>query len=384
MDVDARIDALVDQLVARGDLADDSWRAVLHAVPRHLFAPPVAWAAPFGGPRHKIDVREDPAGWWQAVYDPGAAILTRFGDDEPRAPVSSLSAPNIVLPFLELLHPIGGQRTLDVGTGTGWTAALLSERVGAHNVVSVEIDEQVARQAAANLEALGVRPTLITGDAVTCLPEQEMFDLVHVTCGVTELPYAWVRQTRPGGALVFPWMPDFSYGYRVRLDVLPDGVATGRLAGAAGFMMLRSQQGHRTTPMGEWVAAVKDAAASTTRLDPRLLWHTPGGGLEAAMSALVPGVRADLVYDPEPTGEATLWLLEATGPGGSWASVDYVPGEDEFAVEQAGDRRLWDEAEAAYFQWIRWGRPDLERFGLTVTPDGQQVWLDDPGNPIAH
>ncbi|WP_344959097.1 methyltransferase domain-containing protein [Actinomadura miaoliensis] len=389
MDVAARIDALVDQLVARGDLADDSWRAVLRAVPRHLFAPPVAWAAPSGGHRHKIDSRGDPARWWQAVYEPGTAVLTQFGDgaseDEPRDPTSSLSAPDVVLPFLELLHPLGGQRTLDVGTGTGWTAALLSERVGERHVVSVEIDEHVARQAAANLESLGVRPTLMTGDAVTCVPEGEAFDLVHVTCGVTTLPYSWVRRTRPGGAIVFPWMPDFSYGYRVRLDVLPDGVATGRLAGAAGYMMLRSQRGHRTTPVGEWVDAVEDFAASTTRLDPRLLWHTPGGGLEAAMTGLVPGVRADLIHDPEPTGEATLWLLEAGGPGGSWASVDYVPGKDEFAVEQAGDRRLWDEAEAAYFQWIRWGRPALERFGLTVTPDGQRVWLDEPGNPIgAH
>ncbi|GAA2428871.1 hypothetical protein GCM10010191_47560 [Actinomadura vinacea] len=65
-------------------------------------------------------------------------------------------------------------------------------------------------------------------------------------------------------------------------------------------------------------------------------------------------MRADLFHDTEPTGEATLWLLAR----GAWASVDYVPGKDAFVVEQAGERRLWDEAEAAYFQWVRWGRPD--------------------------
>jgi protein-L-isoaspartate(D-aspartate) O-methyltransferase len=177
-------------------------------------------------------------------------------------------------------------------------------------------------------------------------------------------------------------MPDFGYGYRVRLDVLPDGTAMGRLTGSAAYMMLRSQRGHRHRPVREWTAAVPDIVTSATRLDPRLLWHTQGGGLEAAMSALVPGVLADLIYDSEPTGEATLWLLDATGPGGSWASVDYARGKDDFAVEQAGGRRLWDEAEAAYFQWLRWGRPDLGRFGLTVTPDGRRVWLDSPDNPI--
>ena len=199
---------------------------------------------------------------------------------------------------------------------------------------------------------------------------------------MTALPRAWLDRTRPGAAIVFPWMPDFGYGYRVRLDVLPDGTATGRLAGSAGYMMLRSQRGHRTTPLREWTAAAEAFETSTTRLDPRLLWHTTGGGLEAAMTGLVPGVRADLFYDTEPTGEATLWLLEASGPGGSWASVDYIPGKDTYAVEQAGERRLWDEAEAAYFQWLRWGRPELARFGLTVGPDGQQPWLDSPDNRL--
>jgi protein-L-isoaspartate(D-aspartate) O-methyltransferase len=246
----------------------------------------------------------------------------------------------------------------------------------------VEVDEEVARQAAVNLSEAGFSPELLTGDAVTCVPDGVAFDLVHVTCGVTTLPYAWVERLRPGGALVFPWMPEFSYGYQVRLDVLPDGTAIGRLAGSAAYMMLRSQRGHRTTPVCEWTQAVTDITTSSTRLDPRLLWHTPGGGLEAAMTGLVPGVRADLFHDTEPTGEATLWLLDAGGPGGSWASVDYVPGKDEFAVEQAGTRRLWDEAEAAYFQWIRWDRPALTRFGLTITPDTQQVWFDDPKHQI--
>jgi hypothetical protein len=74
---------------------------------------------------------------------------------------------------------------------------------------------------------------------------------------------------------------------------------------------------------------------------------------------------------------ATLWILDA-GPGGAWASVDYEPGRRAYRVEQTGDRRLWDEVEAAYARWLSWGRPDITRFGMTVTPDTHHVWLDRP------
>jgi protein-L-isoaspartate(D-aspartate) O-methyltransferase len=62
--------------------------------------------------------------------------------------------------------------------------------------------------------------------------------------------------------------------------------------------------------------------------------------------------------------------------------VDYEPGRAEFAVEQSGGRRLWDEAAAAYLQWVAWGSPEQDRFGMTVTPEGQTIWLDSPHNPI--
>ncbi|WP_455410030.1 hypothetical protein [Streptomyces hiroshimensis] len=52
----------------------------------------------------------------------------------------------------------------------------------------------------------------------------------------------------------------------------------------------------------------------------------------------------------------TLWVLADDRK--SWASVDYVPGHDAFAVEQYGPRRLWDEVEAGYRKWEALGSPD--------------------------
>jgi hypothetical protein len=65
----------------------------------------------------------------------------------------------------------------------------------------------------------------------------------------------------------------------------------------------------------------------------------------------------------------------------SWASLTAGPGEHE--VAQYGPRRLWGELEAAFDWWVRAGRPDSTRFGLTVTPEGQSYWLDTPDQLIA-
>ncbi|MFJ5119991.1 MULTISPECIES: hypothetical protein [unclassified Kitasatospora] len=54
----------------------------------------------------------------------------------------------------------------------------------------------------------------------------------------------------------------------------------------------------------------------------------------------------------------------------------------EYEVVQSGPRRLWDEVAAAYRWWADQDGPGHERFGLTVTPEGQTAWLDSPDHPV--
>lgn len=63
----------------------------------------------------------------------------------------------------------------------------------------------------------------------------------------------------------------------------------------------------------------------------------------------------------------------------SWAAAFFcADGCGEFLVHEGGPRDLWEEVEAAYGWWNTADRPDVTRFGLTVSPDGQVVWLDTP------
>ncbi|MEV1239408.1 hypothetical protein [Nonomuraea sp. NPDC049750] len=57
-------------------------------------------------------------------------------------------------------------------------------------------------------------------------------------------------------------------------------------------------------------------------------------------------------------------------------------GPKTFPVFHIGTRPVWDEVVAAYFRWVDWGEPRRDRFGLTVTAEGQRFWLDNPGSAL--
>ncbi|MEU4578195.1 protein-L-isoaspartate(D-aspartate) O-methyltransferase [Nonomuraea sp. ATR24] len=339
----------------------------MEAVPRHRFVPDVALHVPEPeGPPLLIDRKADPEGWWQAVRS-ASPIVTQL--DDGRADLrtakggytSSCSAPATVAHLLRLLDAAPGNRVLEIGTGTGWTAALLSHLVGAANVTSIEIDPAVAADAA---RRLGDGPRLIVGDGAYGCPERAPYDRVHVTCGVRTVPYAWIEQTRPGGAIVAPYCPGFGAGHALRLTVMPGGTAAGRFSGGAHYMMMRSQ---RPAELGPWRR--EDALEFRTPVDPRTLAYAPLGA-DLAVSALT-GLRTSVYQEDD---FYRMWVI---GGPDEWAAASWQPHRDDYEVYRFGDRDVWAEAVNAYFTWVSWGEPGHERFGMTVTPEEQRVWLDE-------
>jgi protein-L-isoaspartate O-methyltransferase len=372
-DVDGRVSALADTLAASGDLTDDRWRAALRAVPRHLFVPDVAWAAPAGASGYRIDRNADPDGWMDAAYaDQPIIIQLNDGATDVGAGTgaftSSLSEPGVVVDFLERLNVHDGDRVLEIGTGSGWTAALLSHRLGSGNVTTVEIDPGVSMRAAARLKETDYSPRLVVGDGANGWPHGAPYDRMHITCGVTIVPYAWVAQTRPGGVIVLPWMPEYAGGHKLKLTVLPDGTAVGRFHGSCGYMMMRSQRSTRTDLDGEYRQTVP-------AVDPRrIVWAS--WGADVAIAGMLPDVSATQEKDH---GEFRMRLWTAD----SEALVTWAPDLGTSAVRQRGPRDLWEELEAAFFAWVNLGEPGRDRFGMTVTPTGQQVWLESPDQVLS-
>jgi protein-L-isoaspartate(D-aspartate) O-methyltransferase len=115
----------------------------------------------------------------------------------------TISQPYVVALICEALELTGGERVLDVGTGSGYQAAVLDEL--AAEVVSVERIPELAEQARSNLAATGhERVEVRVGDGSLGVPDRAPFGAIAVAAAAGEIPPALVDQLEPGGRLVLP------------------------------------------------------------------------------------------------------------------------------------------------------------------------------------
>ncbi len=118
----------------------------------------------------------------------------------------TISQPFIVAFMTEKLDPKPTEQVLEIGTGSGYQAAVLSELVS--NVYTIEIVEPLARRAEANLKRLGYTNVLVrAGDGYKGWPEAAPFDAIIVTCAPDHVPQPLVSQLKEGGRMIIPVGP---------------------------------------------------------------------------------------------------------------------------------------------------------------------------------
>ncbi|MPZ66235.1 MAG: protein-L-isoaspartate(D-aspartate) O-methyltransferase [Pseudonocardiaceae bacterium] len=371
-----------------------AYRSAFLAVDRADFIPDRIW---YGGDEKDedtpLDRAMDPQQWSTVVYDATMPIVTQWDDgavmwpEQGVRPTSSASAPTVVADMLRVLGPEPGDRVLEIGTGTGYNAALLSEIVGrSGDVITTEVDLTVAGQARERLIATGREARFGAGmanvltlgrDGGAVAPvDDRPWDRVIATAGVPlgRMPYGWVHHTRPGGVIVAPMFADFTSDPLVRLVVGNDGVARGHADSrlTVGFMALRSQRPNRAAlNRVPWDAETADLTHTTVDIwDPL---HHPDWCWAVAVA--VPSCRFDTY--PAGTRSASRLVLLEDPVSRSWASIHGQEGHGELAVRQAGPRRLADEVFAAIRWFARRGAPPLHSWLWEVGPDRQTVTLPD-------
>ena len=164
---------MVERQIVRRGVADPAVLKAMRQTPRHLFVPEAE------RPRAYED-RPLPIGHRQTI-----------------------SQPYIVASMSELLDVRAGDRVLEIGTGSGYQAAILSQL--AARVYSIEIVEALARVATERLSTLGYANVSIrAGDGYQGWPEQAPFDRIILTAAPPEVPEALLAQLKNGGRLVAP------------------------------------------------------------------------------------------------------------------------------------------------------------------------------------
>jgi len=170
---DAQREAMVEETIAARNVQDERVLAAMRKVARHEFVPE-------GVRRHAYEDRALPIGHGQAVSQPFlVALMAEVADIGP------------------------DERVLEIGTGSGYGAAVLAEL--ARDVFTIEIVEPLAEQATATLARLGYGNVHVrAGDGYRGWPEEAPFDAIIVTAAPPEVPEPLKQQLRVGGNLVCP------------------------------------------------------------------------------------------------------------------------------------------------------------------------------------
>ncbi|MGH3822853.1 MAG: methyltransferase domain-containing protein [Pseudonocardiaceae bacterium] len=367
---------LVDELTAEGVLGEP-WRAPFLAVPREVFIPEVIWRYNDDDDLVPLHRAEDPQEWLRRTYGPGY-VITQVDDGTPAGPggrgreaTSSASRPDIVALMLAAGQVEPGMRVLELGTGTGYTAALLAHHLGAGNVTTIEVDPVLAARAQTALATAGYgEVTVLTGDGACGHPDGAPFDRVLSTVAAPRVPYQWVAQTRPGGLVVTPWSSAYKHAGLLSLTVHADGSATGGLVNTTiSFMQLRDQR----IPSPEITDVVRDTDTPEVIDTDLHASEVCNDDAPVAIALHVSDCHREYVPANDDDGRWRVWFLDADTR--SWARFDYQPGVSRWPVHQFGPRRLWDEITTVYQHWEQLGRPAATSWRFTITADHQHVEL---------
>jgi protein-L-isoaspartate(D-aspartate) O-methyltransferase len=164
----------------------------------------------------------------------------RYAYENRPLPIGSgqtISQPYIVALMTDLMQIKPGDSVLEIGTGSGYQAAVLAELT--RSVFTIEIVEPLGKTAAQQLERLGYRNVKVkVADGYYGWPEHAPFDAIMVTAGASHVPPPLVKQLKPGGRMVIPVGTAFLTQHLMLLEKQRDGSVVSRQVLPVSFVPL--------------------------------------------------------------------------------------------------------------------------------------------------
>ncbi|MGW6529828.1 methyltransferase domain-containing protein [Streptomyces venezuelae] len=282
-------------------------------------------------------------------------------------PTSSSTLPGLIVSMAHRLDVKQGQRVLDVGTGSGYSAGLFARRFGDEYVTSVDVDPYLVEAARTRLAEFGRTPRLEAVDATGELPDAE-YDRIMATVSVRPVPASWLRALRPEGRVVTTVART---ALLITADMGADGVARGTVQpDPATFMETRCAADYPGKLDDVFVTARvregEDVRAAEGAI-PDLWQEWP---LRWLFELDTPGVETRAATYPD-DGRRVVWLLAADG---SWARAEDGTSP---VVHQGGPRRLWDALERVRKRWEENSRFSLHSMRAELSPEGSHLLTPD-------
>jgi protein-L-isoaspartate(D-aspartate) O-methyltransferase len=171
-------------------------------------------------------------------FVPRGLLRSAYADQPlPIGHGQTISQPYIVAAMTELLRLKGGERVLEIGTGSGYQAAVLARIAG--RVYTIEIVRELADAAAERFGRLGITNVAAkVGDGYHGWTEHAPFDGIVVTAAASHIPPPLVEQLKPGGRLVLPVGPPMAVQHLMVVEKLEDGTTRQRSVMAVRFVPL--------------------------------------------------------------------------------------------------------------------------------------------------
>lgn len=323
-------------------------------------------------------LRDGPASepeWMRAAYS-DETLVTEIGGlhadharpgHQPAGPATSSSTlPGLVVRMLDHAHVYDGADVLDVATGPGYSAALLSRSLGDRHVTSIDVNPYLTEVAATRLGGMNLTPEFVTCDATGPLPGN--YDRIVSMTSVRPIPASWIDALRPGGRLVTVIA---NTGLILTADKIPDGdwAATGRIEwDRAWFMAARASADNGTAYHSVREAVGAKTGGDTTTGRYPVLKVTDSWELVSLLEVTAPGIEH--AYDIADDGRRTAWMWH---PDGSWAKASAKDERAAPEVRQGGPRRLWDMLDDQREYWLRHGYFQLYGAKAFIADDGRTL-----------
>lgn len=319
------------------------------------------------------DGPSDVPAWMRAAYGdqtlvtkvgPVHADLAEPGEQPIGRPTSSSTLPSLVLRMLRYGQIFDGADVLDVATGSGYSAAVLAQRLGDRHVASIDVDPYLTKVAAERLDSIGLRPRVQTVDATG--PVLGDFDRIVAMVAVRPIPASWLIALRPGGRLVTTIADTALILTADKCEPGGEWAAIGRIERDwAMFMSTRTGADYPDRISAATLTAAREHDGERVWRGRFPVLNVPHAWeLMSLLEITEPGIVHD--YEESEDGVRTAWMMHADG---SWARAE-ATGDEPPVVHESGPRRLWDALDRLRAEWLSTGYFQLYGARAFIAHDG--------------